>query len=183
MRFSTFTLVASLTGYAMAQAMCNTVCKPVKELMAGCKAEMMPVSKEATNCVCMNKSFDVAKLGGLCMACIMSKGKESEGSFNATKTIDAVLTVVSVVMMQVGMACPFQAIEYTPAADAMAQGVVVMIPKESVPTGTGTMPNMPGMSSMPGMPGMPGMMNEATQTSMSSIAVGFAAVLLAFGLA
>lgn len=86
-------------------------------------------------------------------------------------------------MMQVGMACPFQAIEYTPAADAMAQGVTVMIPKESVPTGT--MPNMPGMSSMPGMPmdGMPGMKGESSMTSMSGVAVGFAALLMAFGLA
>ncbi|KAF2670686.1 hypothetical protein BT63DRAFT_413382 [Microthyrium microscopicum] len=148
-------------------AQCNTICKPVMELMTGCMATKTPVSAMAEKCVCSNTSFDVASIGGLCMSCIMMNKSEDEA------------------MMQVGMKCPFEEGTYTPQVDSLAKGIMVKIPPMDM--SSGSMSSMPGMT-MPGMTGtMPGMsmpsgmsMSSGNKAVQYSGALAFVTVALAW---
>jgi len=155
---------AALAGIASAQMnmnACNTICKPVMELMTMCQAQTVPLMQSQTTCVCANESFGVSTIGGLCMSCLMMNNMDTPA------------------MMQLAMACPFEQAMYTPQADQLVNGVVV---QPTVPKGGAEGPT-PIASNMPGMPGMetgtPGMTMPGMGMSASTKTIPFASIGMA----
>lgn len=55
---------------------CSTICQPVSDLTSQCDKGS---SSPREGCICLNDSFDVAVIGGLCDSCLMQNKVEIKG--------------------------------------------------------------------------------------------------------
>ncbi|KAG6355092.1 hypothetical protein INS49_004173 [Diaporthe citri] len=118
---------------------CTTICQPIVDLTNTCdidpneadtdndkrrklRLRQTEESDEAieANCICTNKSLDVAGVMGLCASCISQNGNTSDDA--------------SKIMSQ----CSFTSTSYTPAATTAVAGVQVQATKPATTAGTST---------------------------------------------
>ncbi|KAI9155616.1 Protein CAP22 [Paramyrothecium foliicola] len=133
-------------------AACATICEPIVQLTNTCdidpqeadndgddKRKRLRLRAEAdeeaveANCICTNRSFDVANVMALCASCITQNGKASDD--------------MDTMMRQ----CSFTPAAYSPAATSVVAGIQVDATKPA--TAVGASPTSGGNAAAPTSPG------------------------------
>ncbi|KAG8158629.1 hypothetical protein KVR01_011751 [Diaporthe batatas] len=152
---------------------CKIICQPIVDLTNTCDVDPQEMdmdkakrgglllrraeeSDEAieANCICTNKSFDVAGVMGLCASCIAQNGATTDDA--------------SKIMSQ----CSFTSTSYTPAATTAVAGIQVQATKPASTGATST----GGTSSSTGLAQSGA--GKLAASVVSAAGVGLAAVLL-----
>ncbi|KAF1976740.1 hypothetical protein BU23DRAFT_432500, partial [Bimuria novae-zelandiae CBS 107.79] len=127
---------------------CTTICAPIVQLTNTCDVDpgarenddekngedngAEPDEAVESQCVCSNKSFDVASIAALCASCIQQNGKgrtDDEGMTELMGCVD---------MDNIMSACKFSSMSYAPSATALVAQVTVSATKPAFTAATAT---------------------------------------------
>ncbi|KAL4728178.1 hypothetical protein ACLX1H_004915 [Fusarium chlamydosporum] len=142
--------VASLLSHSMAEeldakdvpASCKTICQPIVDLSNTCDIDpkenktkdrrgdfLLAIRSKAeeaveANCICTNKSFDVATVMALCASCMAQNSSDAEDvekmmaqcSFSSTSYVRAATSVVSGIQVEATKPASTDVLQSTTAA-------------------------------------------------------------------
>jgi cobalamin biosynthesis Mg chelatase CobN len=145
---------------------CTTICKPIVDLTNTCDIDPNEINTDddkkrklrlrdteepdeaiEANCICTNKSFDVARVMGLCASCIAQNGDPINGKKPPTPPHPPSLRLSKsrIDAGRIMSQCSFTSTSYSPAATTAVAGVQVQATKPATSTATST--STGGMSS------------------------------------
>ncbi|KAL1872008.1 hypothetical protein VTK73DRAFT_1752 [Phialemonium thermophilum] len=106
---------------------CTAICGPVSELSRTCDTDDDQVPDDHTEdlleaqCICTNRSFDVARLAALCASCIDQNSSDADRLDN----MDVLTTIFKPDIRAIMRTCGFSSTSYAPSASTLAEGVTV----------------------------------------------------------